>query len=181
MQTASDEAPKAKPKIRDKILNALTQFAEGMTIRRAIGEQKISNLQFYQGLEAHPDLKVLYHQIQEYRADAMVDEAYELSTDENITPQQARERSQIRLKIAGLYDRKRFGERVDLSVSGQVDITAALLEARNRTGRPGSDLIAAPIDQAIEVQALPVSDATDKQTVAPAKEAANELPDPFAD
>ncbi|MBS4046558.1 MAG: hypothetical protein KG075_09480 [Alphaproteobacteria bacterium] len=162
-------------------MNAFQIYAEGGTIKRAVGEQKISNLQFYQGLDAHQDLKALYYQIQAYRADMMADEAYELSTDTSITPQQARERASIRLKIAGLYDRSRFGEKVDITMTGQVDITAALLEARNRSGRPVSDLVSTAVPQVLDVLALPVREATDKETVAPPNEAAFQMQSPFDD
>lgn len=167
--------------IRDKVLEAFNKYAEGGTIGRALDDLGLCRRDFYRALRQEPSLQEEYLSIQKGRADMMVDEAYAISTDSVADPKRARVQADIRLKIAGNYDRARFGEKVDINMNGQVDITAALLEARNRTGRPAGDLIAAPITQAIEVQAVPVPETTDKETVALPNEAANEMPNPFDD
>ncbi len=105
----------------------------------------ISGLAFYRALRENPDLKQAYHDVQAGRADMMYDEAYAISTDANLDPRHARVASDIRMKMAAAFDRQRFGERIDMTLSGHVDLTAALLEARNRASlQPPRDLEVIP-------------------------------------
>lgn len=125
--------------MRQKFEIALAAYAEGGTIKSALKSAGMCSGDFYKFLAANPQDKARYYTVQEARADMMVDEAYELSTDSEIDPRRARVQSEIRLKIAATYDRARFGDRVDVNVRGQVDMVAAIADARARINRPATD------------------------------------------
>lgn len=119
------------------VRNVLELYAEGGTVKEHLNTHNIKHGHFYAYLRANPEVKSTYHDIQESRADMMVDETYGLDCSD---PRAARVKADIRLKIAALYDRRRFGDRIDLNVTGQVDITGALTEAQTRSLRPMRDL-----------------------------------------
>lgn len=165
--------------MRDKVLRAMERYAEGGTICDAIAEQGIANLTFYKALDANPELADQYRRIQRYRADMNVDEAYSLTTDPGADPKGIRARAQIRLDIAKLFDRQRFGDRVDINVTGQVDLKP-LIEAREaRLLRPISD--PAPAIDA-EYAMIPTdSESHTPDSLSGSSDADDELPDIFGD
>lgn len=160
--------------MREKVLKALAKYFEGGTIREAIDTSGLQTSDFYGCLDAHPDIERQYRAIQKARADLMVDEAYGVTFSES-DPKVARMKADVRIKIAGLHDRARYGERVDLTLTQQVSIAGALADARGRALRLGSDSAEVIDVQVIDVPALPNPRATDKQSAAPA----NDAPDIF--
>lgn len=160
--------------MRDKVLRAIQTYAEGGTIADAIDAQKMRRLAFYQTKDAHRDLTELYDQVQRFRADMMYDEAYRISTDTSLSPSAAREMAAIRMKIGQAYDRKRFGDRIDVNATvATLDLTAA----RARSALPPRDLASVAIAQVIDIPYQLTSATTDKQS----DEAADEPDDIFAD
>jgi hypothetical protein len=137
--------------LADQVRHALEQYAEGGTIGEHLDQLNMRRGDFYAYLRANPAIKNAYHDIQAARADMMVDETYGLDCAD---PRSARVKAEIRLKIAALYDRPRFGDRVALDVQ-TVDLTGALAEARTRTLRPPCDLVNVSDAQVIEETARP--------------------------
>lgn len=86
----------------------------------------------------------------------MVDDALELSMVEGVDPRLARVQSDIKLKIASHYDRRKFGEKIDVTVDQRVSISGALSEARARALRPGRDL--SQVQDAVIVPVQQLSD-----------------------
>lgn len=125
--------------MREKFELVLARYAEGGTLLSALKAAQFRHADFYKFLADNPSDKARYYTVQESRADMMVDEAYEISTDDTKDHRRARVQAEIRLKIAATYDRARFGERVDVNVRGQVDMVAALAEAKARVLRPPRD------------------------------------------
>lgn len=125
--------------MREKFELVLARYAEGGTLKTAMREARTNPAAFYAFLAANPSDKTRYYTVQEARADMMFDECYELSTDAEIDPRRMRAAADIRMKIGAAYHRERFGERVDVNVSGQVDMVAALAEAKARILRPLCD------------------------------------------
>lgn len=125
--------------MREKFEIALAAYAEGGTVKSALKSAGIASGDFYKYMASNPQDKARYYAVQEARADMMMDEAYALSTDDEKDPRRARVQAEIRMKIAATYDRARFGDRVDVNVRGQVDMIAALADARARVTRPTTD------------------------------------------
>jgi hypothetical protein len=136
---------------------------------------------FYKTLRQEPDLKALYHEIQEARADMMVDECYKLGTDKEADPKRARVSAEILLKIAGKYDAKRFGEKMNIELGGTVSIQEALSEAAARVLPPQRDLKEITDAEYTEITTASLPATTDRQSGAPQKEAAKPAVDPFED
>lgn len=118
--------------MRDKVLAVLETYSAGGTLKAALKAHALHPHSFYTFLDDNPEIMAKHQAIKRHRADMMVDEAYEIGTDENAEPRRARVQIDSRIKIAGFYDRQQFGEKIDLTVHNHVDLSAALLEARNR-------------------------------------------------
>lgn len=162
--------------MRDKVLAVLAIYAEGGTMRAARGNG-ITGRDFYKTLRDNPDVDDLYREIQRNRADMMVDEAYALSDDDELLPQAARERSAIRLKIAGLYDRKRYGEKIGIELDAGPNLVEAIEAAKRRVLPPPRDLSQTIDAEYTALEPPNAQGATDKQSDEPAPAA--QAPDIF--
>lgn len=153
--------------MREKVLAALTLYAEGGTIRKARAAHKVSAQQFYDALEADPDLVARYRFIQKSRADMFADEVLELAEEGAATgadPRHVRVAADVKLKLASFYDRPRFGEKIGVELEAGPNLAEALQAARQRVPLPQCDL--AQVTD-VEYRALPSpahDDATDKQS-----------------
>lgn len=161
--------------MRDKVLAVLAVYAEGGTMKIARGDMR--GRDFYKTLRDNPDIDDLYREIQRNRADMMVDEAYSLSDDASLNPQAARERSAIRLKIAGLYDRKRYGEKVALEIDAGPNLVEAIEAAKRRVLPPPRDLSQTIDAEYTALEPSNTQGATDTQSDEPAPAA--QAPDIF--
>ena len=130
--------------MRDRVISALKIYAEGGSLAAALRQVHLAKGDFYKMKRENPDLQTLYLQTQESRADMMVDESYEISetvlTDESADPRRARVASDIRMNIAKAFDRDRFGDNVKLNINASIDLSGALLEAKQRAAQPGRNL-----------------------------------------
>jgi hypothetical protein len=161
--------------LRNKVLAFFAAYAEGGSSRVARTAARINGEEFYRALQKHPDLNEQYERIQRQRADMMVDEAYEISMDDALSPQAARERATIRINIAKLYDRKRFGDKVDINVSGAIDVNAAIDAAHARIATLPCDLTLLPDGTYGALPSVLPSSATDTSSVSAAPDGV----DPF--
>ena len=150
--------------MRDKVLAALAVYNEGGTIGAALDAQNLRRGDFYKFKAENPDIEDLYVRVQQARADMMIDEAYSLSTADMPDPRAARVKADIRIKIAGLYDRARFGDKVTLEHDAGPNVLAAIAAAKDRIARPLRDLGNVIEAQHVEVIDLTPSGTTDKQS-----------------
>lgn len=157
--------------IESAIEAALAAYAEGGTLKTAVKGAGLCQADFYGFLRNRPDVKSRYYAIQQDRADMMIDEAYEISTDDEIDPRRARVQAETRIKIAGKFDRARFGEHVDVNHTATIDLGAALAAAKSRVALPQRDLATLPSQQVIDVTPLPAMGATDTQSAGTPAEA----------
>lgn len=149
--------------MREKLLEVLKIYREGGTRRNA---QKVAGMgthDFYDTLRANPDLEELYYTIQKDKADDLVDEALEVSMDDVAEPKRARVQIDGKMKIAAVYDRKRFGQQVDLTLDQRISIAAPLAAAKARL-RPLRDLGRATDAEVIEIPRLSDQRTSDKQS-----------------
>jgi len=153
-----------RPAPKELVLKLLEKYAEGGSFNVHRSELNISGKGFYAALAQWPELEILYRDIQKLRADGMLHEVYDIALDSAADPKRARVQSDIRMKIAGLYDRARYGERLALDVQHTVDLTGALADARGRL-RLRRDLENVEDAQLIESPRLMDERATDKLSV----------------
>lgn len=167
--------------MREKVLAIFKEYSEGGTIRSARDAHGVNGFDFYRLLRQQPDLKALYHQIQEARADMMYDEAYEISTDESKAPHAARVMAEIRMKIGQAYDRKRFGDKVSVEVDAGPNLHAALEAAKTRVLLPVRDPAQITDAQYVDITQQSSGETTDQQSVAAPYVLPPGVPDPFED
>jgi len=195
--------------MRDKVLAVLALFAEGGSCRKAREQVGISSAKFYEIVNSDSAIEAQYRGIQASRADMSVDRMHELAeeicqpveilvetfakakasglTDEQIAVLiEPRDPRCVRVAMdglraaAGLYDRKRYGDKITLEHEAKVSLTDAIHEARTRALRP-------PCDPAnvIDAEYTAITDASPSQSSdclsdAPAKGPGDDEIDPFA-
>lgn len=165
--------------MRDKVLAAIALYAEGGSIGQHLDTIGLSRADFYGHKRKNPELQALYLEVQEARADMMVDEAYLLGTDKDLNPQVARVQAEIRLKIAAAFDRRRFGERVQLDTEIKVSLTQAIEEGRRRALRPPCDPATILDAEYTMITDASTPKASDKQSEQPKKAGDPPMLDPF--
>lgn len=155
------------PTMSQAASQAIEIYAEGGSIHDARNAAGISGRDFYAALRADPQLQQRYYDTQTQRADMMVDEAYQISGDNEKPPGVARVQAEIKLKIAAAFDRKRFGEKVDMTIDQTLSVAGALEAAKARSLRPRRDLASIPDGEVTEIAQLLPPQATDKKSDAP--------------
>lgn len=166
-----------------KVKRVFELYAEGGAVAPIILSLGMEFKHFYQVLRENPSMQQEYYEIQRARADMMTDEVYLDSVDAvQKDAKLLRVRADLKLRVAGFYDRKRFGDKVQVEIDTGPDLTAALLAARQRTALPMRDPAnTGPIIDAA-FKEITGSRATDKQSVSGVVEGEiSESPDPFAD
>lgn len=161
--------------IAKKIIDAI---ANGATLHKALIDNNLTAGAFYTALHKDRSLSVGYVRAQEIRADLMADEIIDIA-DTDDDPARARNRIEARKWVASKLHHKRYGDRIDMTVSATLDITATLADARARllpNSYPG---------QTIEHDTVTISNsygnnADDNQSLVPAVPAVPAPPDPFS-
>ena len=118
-----------------KVIEAV---AEGMSLGSALTAHQLGRYKFSKICALYPEIATEYARATEIRACVEVDETLEIADNPNIPPLQARNMIQARQWRAPKFNRK-FIDAVDISVTETVNISSALLEARNRAMRLSSD------------------------------------------
>jgi hypothetical protein len=146
--------------VAEKVQKVLALYADGGTQKEHLETVGLAPSVFYAYLRANSPADQILEEIERSRARMMVDESYAIALDSvklsaegdvigKVDHRAARVSADIRLKIAAMYDRKRFGDRLAVDVQ-TVDITGALVEAKTRTLRPPCDLTNVEDAQVIE-------------------------------
>jgi hypothetical protein len=118
-------------------LRVIDAVAKGERQTAALNRLGIDRIAFYQTLAESSELQSKMALARESMAHTLVDESLEIA-DVDIDAARARNRIGARHWIAARFARKTFGDKVDISVEGQVSITAALEAAQQRV-RLGRD------------------------------------------
>lgn len=155
-------------------------FAAG-SLKDALKQERVNVSDFYDWLASNPSDETRYRDIQKARADILVSEAIDLGAGEFTNEVQisaARLRTQLRIKIAGFYDRRRYGEKVTHEIEAGPDLLAALDAARARA-LPNRDLAQTIDAEFVAITAQDAQVTTDETSVF--EDAAIETPDVFGD
>ena len=153
--------------MRDKVLAAIEIYASGGTITRAIQEAGLKSLNhFYTTIRKEPEILALYEAAIKGRSFVMLDEAYEIGSDNELDAKKARAKAEIRFKIAALSNPDRFGDRVNVQHEVKPSLAGAIEAGKARALQPPRDL--APV---IDAEYTMISDASPAHT--PDKQSAN--------
>lgn len=150
--------------MRNKVLRAFELYSEGGSIGKHLDTVGLSRRDFYRTKRNDHELSAIYLEIQEARADMMVDEAYELGSDTSLDPRAMRAMVEVRVKIAGMFDRKRFGDKIAVEHEIRPNLVAAIESGRSRAALPSRDLHPIIDVQAIDITPMLASSATDMQS-----------------
>lgn len=166
--------------MRDKVLAAIEIYAAGGTITKAIADAGLkSNTPFYATLRKDPEILQLYEAAMKVRSYVMLDEAYEIGSDDELDAKKARAKSEIRFKIAAMSNPDRFGDRMNVQHEVKPSIAAAIAAGKERALLPQRD--PAPVIDTTYTEVSNTYDnvASDKQSdAAPEQPGAIEI-DPF--
>jgi hypothetical protein len=156
-------------------LAVVETWSNGGRISDVIKAAGLSIGGFYSILNRYSKVQVAYDQARKIKADRYADEVVAVS-DEELDPQRARVKIDARKWVASVYNRALYGDKVDLNLTGALDLRAALTQRQREVLRlPGdSDLIEDA--QAIESQRPLAIEMTDAQSVIAEELAASENP-----
>lgn len=116
--------------LEKEALEIIEKIACGSSLTDALGSDARTRHAFQKVIFNSPTLQTLYAQAQQFRAELHADEIIDIA-DTGIDPMRDKLRIDARKWHASKMNPK-FSDQVHLNVSGQVDLTAALLEARSR-------------------------------------------------
>lgn len=111
-----------------RIIDAI---AEGSSLRTALKAERMSWQKFSDLCDAYPILSSRVARAEELRADIISDEMIDIADGTGDT-QQARNRIDVRKWLAARLRPKKYGDKIDIGVSGSIDLMAVVREARNR-------------------------------------------------
>ena len=103
----------------------IMRIFEGDSLKKALEYFKLSRYLFGKALNLDSELSSLYARAQQMQAEADVDEIKEIA-DTDLDPQRARNRIDVRKWRASKLDSKKYGEKLDLNVNEQIDLTVAI-------------------------------------------------------
>ena len=162
----------------EKARQIIELLAEGSDLALAAAQVGLSVRRFNEVAASVGEIGLAYTRAQECRMLLMVDEAKRIADDPDIDPQRARNQIDIRKWTASRLSPRVFGDRIEMSVVGQLSINDALAEAHARALRPMSDQ--GSIIDAQVIEQSTISDAGPADTQSDAAPAKPPVPDIFS-
>lgn len=158
----------AQPLTRDTVIAIMAKVLEGdIGLKEAVRVHGLTLGEFNWYLQKDREAAAAVARAMEFRADVLVDETISLA-DGGGDPAKVRNQILVRQWAAERYNRKKYGERIDLNVTQTVDVSATLAEARARIARPVRDQLSDEAAQVVDVQAKPVLSVVSVQEQPPA-------------
>lgn len=122
---------------RDHVYRTLHGIAEGNSLADMAKSLNIKVKTLYDAIKRDPVTAAEYERVRELQADVEADEIKHIADTEE-DPQTARNRIDVRKWRASKFQPRRYGDKLDLTVTQTVDLSSALAEARSRV-RPVCD------------------------------------------
>ena len=113
----------------------IEEMYEGSSLSKALKKLEIRPRIFFDYLHNHPDTQVKYADAQRARSELHVEEIIEIA-DTEVDSLKARNKIDARRWYASKMQPQKYGDKLDLNVQGNIDLTAALADARNRVSLP---------------------------------------------
>jgi hypothetical protein len=114
----------------------IQSLAQGISVKSSTQTLGKHLSDFWDFIDNKPDWEDKYERAQKKRAEMHVDEIIEIA-DTEIDPQRARNRIDARRWYAAKMKPQKYGERIDVSVTQQVDLRAAIEAGKQRVALPG--------------------------------------------
>lgn len=114
-----------------KLEDVLTLVTEGTLTKKAAAAVGIPLSTLYRHLRSDPQTWEIYRRAREIGASALADESVEIA-DSEPDARRARVRAQVRQWLASKLDPKTFGDKLDLTITENVDLSAARQRGRER-------------------------------------------------
>jgi hypothetical protein len=151
----------------DEAMKVIGQVYEGKSLSEIVGKTNIQT--FHKALLTYPALDSIYVRAKFARAELIADQIIDIADTEE-DAHRARNRIDARKWCASKLDPKTYGDRIDMNISGSVNIASALEDAKKRVMLPGcyqQDIIDA---QATDIIDTPRIESTDYDSVDTPKE-----------
>jgi len=117
----------------------ITALYAGEQLPKTLRELGITARKFYEYVDSNPELASNLARAEQAWAQNMASEIVSIA-DEDPDAQRARNRIDARKWVASKLYASKFGERIDLNLTGTVDLTAAIAAGRQRLELPQSPL-----------------------------------------
>ena len=166
------------PISEQKALEVVEAFAKGGFLRDLFDELGVSSPDFYRARKQYSSVDCAYTAAREGKADHFADEVVRIADAEG-DPNDKRVKIDARKWSCQVFNRQVYGDKIDMAISGRVDIGAALSEARNRALRIPCDSVVMEEAEVIDLTAYPLLAPPDAQSVK--AEGTSENVDPFED
>ena len=148
-----------KPETLEKIKAAIDLYAHKGRLADVLSSLGLSHESFFKARNEVPSIELAYLRARKQRADLLADEITSISDDET-NPHRARIRIDARRWVCGVFNRQVYGDHIDMTVEGRIDLSAALNAARARvTDKPQTEEL-----QDAEYAMLPAGGTTDNKS-----------------
>ena len=139
--------------VQETVHKVLDTVMDGYPIKRALEMNSLSKKEFYKALAENPLLGDLYSRAQIVKAELLVDEAIDIA-DTSDDAMKARNQIDIRKWYASKILPQKFGDRIDINLTQNVDVKGAIEDAKKRVR------VVAPTDTSpsCTVEILPKND-----------------------
>jgi hypothetical protein len=145
----------------DRILEAM---GNGTSLKDAAADENVSLWQWWEWCDENPTLAKRYSSARARLAECMVNDMPHIAENE-ADPQRARVKIEARRWVASKWKADTYGDRVDVNVTGQVDLVAAIGEARERALRLGCDQTPVIEAEYVEIKGQIGNGAADRESV----------------
>ena len=143
----------------------IKDYVEGRALVECLKINGLSKVYFYSLISTYPFLESIYLRAQMARSESFADEIVDIA-DTEVDSNRARNRIDARKWFASKIMPSKYGDRLELHVQGQLDLAAAMAEARSRT-LPNSDPRQVIDAEVQDITTQSSNDATDNESVAP--------------
>lgn len=117
--------------IQNTVTKVLESVMEGYPIARALKLNSMDKSVFYRAIAENPILGEFYNRAQIVKAELLVDEAIDIA-DNSDDAMKARNQIDIRKWYASKILPHKFGEKIDITITQNVDVKGAIEEAKKR-------------------------------------------------
>jgi hypothetical protein len=112
---------------------ALENFQNGDSLEKSVDKAGLTRVSFWHIMAANPALLMKFDAAQKVRAEIVSEQVVSIADDESIDVVRARLMFDARKWYASKILPKKYGDKLDLNITAQIDIAGALHEAKART------------------------------------------------
>lgn len=116
---------------KERAQEVIEAIVEGHSLKDALASVGMGKTTFYRYVESDFNLQTALARAEKIRADTLADETVAIA-DSDDNPLRARNRIESRKWLASVYNRQKYGESIDLSVTNRVNLVDVINEARAR-------------------------------------------------